>query len=84
MNELRQAIFEDWPSVTSAKNLRDRLTRGADALESLGWHTLAAKWRERLSRMPNRRLGKEAINIILLSASKEITERGIIKAGETA
>ena len=66
-------IGQDWNSVTSAKRLKNRLENCIQEMRIIGMNELASSWSERLANMPMR-MGKEAVNYVLLTAYWEVQD----------
>ena len=60
----------DWRTINSARALRAVLVSAIAELRESGLSVLAKRWESRLPHMP-RKMGKEAINYVLISAHKE-------------
>lgn len=76
LREASAIIGYGWKFVKSARSLKAKLLSGADALEAGGKHELAALWKSRLRHIP-KRMGKEAINAVLLAALMELDKAAI-------
>jgi len=58
-------------NIKTVKHLREALLSASQRLRELGHSNVAADWEERVRKMPSR-MGKEAINYVLLSACREV------------
>jgi len=58
-------------NIKTVKHLREALLSASQRLRELGHNNVATDWEERVRKMPSR-MGKEAINYVLLSACREV------------
>lgn len=74
IQELNSEIGQDWESVTTASKLKRRLINATVIMDQIGMTALSRRWRERIKNMPLE-MDKESINIVLLSACKEVKQQ---------
>jgi hypothetical protein len=73
---IANSIGENWRLINSRKRLKEVLEQACLRLDELGHSEIANKWRSNLKNMPAK-LSKDAINIVLVMANKELELKNI-------
>lgn len=74
---LPETLFENWKDINSRKLLNGCLIHAIRRLRLLGHTELSYQWEARRRNMPSK-IGKESIDIVLMSACFELLRLNIV------